>query len=121
LKNNFTPGTTIDMPGNSSVAYANYASVVKSIYDAAWKSQALTLPGDIADKNETVKVTITIARDGTVVSAHMIAPSGDAALDASVQRALDRVNFIAPFSDGMTEKEWTRTISFNPELENLSE
>ena len=36
LQTNLSPGTTIDMPGDSTVAYANYASVVKSIYDRAW-------------------------------------------------------------------------------------
>src|ERR1039457_627497 len=35
LKNNLTSATTIDMPGNSSVAYANYAAVVKSVYEQA--------------------------------------------------------------------------------------
>ena len=47
-KKNLSPGTTIDMPGNSSVAYANYASVVKSVYDQAW-----TLPDNIANDDAT--------------------------------------------------------------------
>jgi TonB family protein len=121
LRSNLSSGTMIDLPGNSSVAYANYTSVVKSIYDAAWNNEALTLPNSIADKNETVKVSVTITRDGTVENARIIAPSGDAALDASVQKTLDRVSFIAPFPDDMPEKEWTRTISFNSELEKNSE
>src|SRR5690242_16430523 len=54
LKSNLKPGTEINLSGSSSVAYANYASVVKSVYDAAW-----TLPNTIAkDENITVKVTI---------------------------------------------------------------
>ena len=36
LKNNFSSSTTVDMPGNSSVAYANYASAVISVYKHAW-------------------------------------------------------------------------------------
>jgi len=108
LKNNFTPATTIDMPGNSSVAYANYASVVKSVYEQAWVP-----PDDAQNDNANVKVTVTIANDGTVISARILTPSGDAGVDASVQRTLDRVTFIAPFPEGATEKERTYTINFN--------
>jgi TonB family protein len=110
LKNNLKPGTTIDMPGDSTVAYANYASVVKSVYDAAW-----TLPDTIAgDENITVKVTI--ASDGTVLSARIIERSGDAPVDASVQRALDRVSYVAPFPEGSSDKQRTYTINFNPQI-----
>ena len=87
LKNNLTSATTVDMPGNSSVAYANYASAVRSVYDEAW-----TLPDDITNDEEITKASVTIASDGTVISASIITPSGDANVDASVQRALERVN-----------------------------
>ena len=116
LKKNLSPGTTIDMPGDSTVAYANYASVVKSVYDAAW-----TLPDSIANDDENVKVTVTIANDGTVISARIIERAGDAPVDASVQRTLDRVTFIAPFPDGATEKERTYTINFNPKAKRTLE
>ena len=110
LKKNLSPGTTIDMPGDSTVAYANYASIVKSVYDAAW-----TLPDTIAgDENITVKVTI--ASDGTVLSARIIERSGDAPVDASVQRALDRVTFVAAFPEGSSDKQRTYTINFNPQI-----
>ena len=52
------------MPGNSSVASANYAQVVKSIYEQAW-----TPPDDTASDDANVKVRVTIASDGTVISA----------------------------------------------------
>ena len=107
LKSNLTPGTTIDMPGNSSVAYANYASVVKSIYEQAW------VPPDNADNDEAnAKVSVTIANDGTVISAHIVTPSGDAGVDASVQRTLNRVTFIEPFPASAKEKERTYIINF---------
>jgi TonB family protein len=111
LKKNFSPGTTVDMPGDSTVAYANYASVVKSVYDRAW-----TLPDSIANDDENVKVTVTIASDGTVISARIIERAGDAPVDASVQRTLDRVKFVAPFPEGSTDKERTYTINFNPQI-----
>ncbi|MGA2787367.1 MAG: TonB family protein [Verrucomicrobiota bacterium] len=115
LKSNLKPGTTIDMPGNSTVAYANYATVVKSVYEQAW-----ILPNDATD-NANTKVNVTIASDGTVITARIVTPSGDAGLDASVQRTLDRVRFIAPFPEGATEKERTYTINFNPQVKRLIE
>jgi TonB family protein len=108
LKNNLTSATTIDMPGNSSVAYADYASVVKSVYEQAWQP-----PDDAANDEANVKVTVTIANDGTVISARVLTLSGDTGVDASVQRTLDRVTFIAPFPEGTTEKERTYSINFN--------
>ena len=113
LKNNLTSATTVDMPGNSSVAYANYATVVKSVYEQAW-----ILPNDVSDGANT-KVSVTIASDGTVISARIIIPSGDAGLDASVQRTLERVKSIAPFPEGATEKERTYIINFNPQVKRL--
>jgi TonB family protein len=116
LKRNFSPSTTVEMPGDSTVAYANYASVVKSIYDQAW-----TLPDSIANDDENVKVTVTIASDGTVISARIIERAGDMPVDASVQRTLDRVTFIAPFPEGATEKERSYTINFNPKAKRTLE
>jgi TonB family protein len=114
LRNNLAPTTTIDMPGNSSAAYANYASVVKSVYEQAW------VPPDNAQNDDAnVKVTVAIANDGTVISARVLTPSGDAGVDASVQRTLDRVTFIAPFPEGATEKERTYTINFNLKAKRL--
>jgi TonB family protein len=108
LKKNFSPSTTVDMPGNSTAAYANYASVVKSIYEQAW-----TPPDDSASDEANVKVKVIIASDGTVVSAHILSPSGDAGLDDSIQRTLDRVTFIAPFPEGTRDRQRTYIINFN--------
>ena len=116
LKQNFSASTTVDMPGNSSVAYANYASAVKSVYEQAW-----LLPNSIANDNENVKVTVTIANDGTVISARIIGSSGDDVLDASVQKTLERVTFVAPFPEGSTDKQRTYTINFNPQLKRMLE
>jgi protein TonB len=118
LKKNFSPSTTVDMPGNSSVAYANYASAVKSIYDQAWAQVPLDT---VANEDENVKARITIASDGTVISARIIDSSGDAALDASVQKTLERVTFIAPFPEGTADKQRIYTINFNPQLRKMLE
>jgi len=106
LKSDLTSGTTVDMPGNSSVAYANYADVVKSIYEQAW-----TLPADTASDDANTKISVTIASDGTVISARIIAPSGDANVDASIQRTLERVTFIAPFRRALRKKNGLTSLT----------
>jgi TonB family protein len=108
LKSNFTSATTVDMPGTSSVSYASYASIIKSIYTQAW-----TPPDNAANDEANTKVSVTVSSDGTVVESHIIGASGDSSVDGSVQRTLDRVTFIAPFPDGASEKQKTFIINFN--------
>jgi TonB family protein len=108
IKENASSATTVEMPGTGSVSYANYASVVKSVYERAWRT-----PDDAANDEANTRVSVTIGSDGTVISSRILDPSGDPAVDASVQRTLDNVNFIAPFPDGAKEKEKTFIINFN--------
>ena len=115
LRNNLSSATTIDMPGNSSAAAANYAQVVKSVYEQAW-----TPPDDTASDDANIKVRVTIARDGTVISARVIGPSGDASVDKSVRSTLERVQFIAPFPSGSNDKERTYTINFNLKAKRMN-
>ena len=108
IKDNASTATTVEMPGTGSVSYANYASVVKSVYERAWRT-----PDDAANDEANTRVSVTIGSDGTVISSHILDPSGDSGVDASVQRTLDNVNFVAPFPDGAKEKEKTFIINFN--------
>lgn len=114
LRNNLSSSTTIDMPGNSSAAAANYAQVVKSVYEQAW-----TPPDETASDDANIKVKVTIASDGTVISARVIGPSGDASVDRSVRSTLERVQFIAPFPSGTSDKERTYIINFNLKSKRL--
>jgi TonB family protein len=117
LEHNLSSSTEVDtMPGDSSESYANYGQIVKSIYEQAW------IPPDNAENDEAnPKVHVVIARDGAVISAHLVEPSGDAAVDASVQRVLDRVRFIQAFPDGATEKERSYNINFNLKAKRMLE
>ena len=108
LRANLSSSTTIDMPGNSSAAAANYAQVVKSIYEQAW-----TPPDDTASDDANIKVRVSIASDGTVISASVIGPSGDASVDVSVRNTLERVQFIQAFPAGSADTERTYIINFN--------
>ena len=59
IKDNASTATSVEMPGSSSVSYASYASVVRSIYDRYW-----TDPGNAASDNSDVHVSVTIGADG---------------------------------------------------------
>jgi TonB family protein len=101
--------------GGGGEAYASYETAVRSIYDAAWIP-----PNNTTSDDATAKVTIVIASDGTVISSRITTPSGDAQVDASVQRALDNVKFIAPFPPGAKDTQRTYIIPFNLKTKRLS-
>jgi len=102
--------TSIELkgPGGGGVPYANFLQAVKSVYQRTW-----IVPDGIADDNGTVAVSVTIARDGTVVSSRITRSSGNAAVDHSVQVTLNRVKFAAPLPDDAKENQRTVGINFN--------
>jgi len=103
-------GTTIELkgPGGGGVPYANFLQAVKTAYANAW-----VVPEGVADDNAITTASVTIARDGTVVSARISHRSGDGPVDASVQATLDRVRFAAPLPDDAKEDRRTVIINFN--------
>ena len=109
IRNKATSATDVQLPqGDSSAATANYASVVRSIYENAW------IAPDNADNDDAiVKVSVTIARDGHVISSHIVNASGDSKVDRSVRGTLDRVTFVREFPEGMRGAEKTFIINFN--------
>jgi TonB family protein len=117
LRNDVSPGTTLEAfgPGGGGEAYASYDAAVKSIYWHAW-----TPPEDTASDAAITKATVTISSDGSVLSARILKPSGDASVDRSVQRTLDQVRFIAPFPEGAKDKQRTYTINFNLKAKRLT-
>jgi len=108
IRKNATSATEIGPQGDSAEAAANYGSIVKTVYTQAW-----ILPDSASSDDSDVKVSVTIARSGQVMDAHIVAPSGDASMDRSVQRTLERVTQIKPFSPDSTDTERTYTFSFN--------
>ena len=108
IKKNSSTSTLVSMPGESSAAYAPYNSAIATIYYEAW-----TPPDDASNDNSDTRVSITIARDGTVVAARIVNPSGDSRVDASVQRALDRVTSVPPLPEGTKENQRTLFLKFN--------
>ena len=111
VKRGFADGTVVEAWGPGGVAYASYDAFLKEVYENAWAKERDSLLAEAG----TCVVRVTIARNGDVLSARIIEPSGNAAQDASVRRALRAVKFVAPFPPGTTEKEITRTINFSRE------
>jgi colicin import membrane protein len=111
LSKNMSSSTVVEMPGpgGGGPVSANYRDLLFSKYYNAWNPP----PG--VDGFRDVLVSITIARDGSVLSARIIKHSGNAAIDKSVQNALDSVTFIEPFPAGSKEPERPFKIIFNPE------
>jgi TonB family protein len=109
-------GTTIELrgPGGGGVPYANFLQAVKTKYANAW-----VVPDGVTDDQATTVASVTIARDGNVVSSHIIRRSGDSAVDQSVQATLDRVTFAAPLPEDAKESQRTVTINFNVRAKRL--
>ncbi len=114
LRGGLSSATTVEIPGPGGEAYANYEQIVKSIYTQAW-----IIPDDVTDDEATAKVSVVIARDGTVISAEITKSSGNAAADKSVQFTLNRIKFVAPFPEGAKHKERKFNLSFNVKAKRL--
>ena len=116
LNSALSGGTTIELkgPGGGGVPYANFLQAVKTAYANAW-----VVPDGVTDDQATTVASVTIARDGTVVSSHITRRSGDAAVDQSVQATLDRVTYAAPLPDDAKESQRTVTINFNVRAKRL--
>lgn len=117
-KTGLAPSTQVDMPegtGGGGVSYANFAQIVRKVYTDAWR-----IPDDVTDDEAVVKVSVTIKRDGSVISSRIITESGSRLVDRSIQNALDRVTTIGvAFPAGAKESQRTFTISFSLKAKKL--
>lgn len=108
--------TVVDTPGQGGggEAYADYKSIIYTIYYNAWH------PPDLAtDDDSTTQAKIVISRSGDILSFRIEKKSGNAALDKSVEAALRRVEKI-PVTFPETSKDSQRSfiINFNLKAKN---
>jgi TonB family protein len=112
LRGGLSSSTSIELqgPGGGGLPYANWEAAVRKFYDDAW-----AVPDHIAGDSAAVTVSVTIARDGTIVSSRIVTLSGNADADHSVQAALDRAKMRKgpPLPSTARERERTVTIIFN--------
>jgi TonB family protein len=102
--------TTVELrgPGGGGVPYANFLDAVKKVYSDAW-----IVPDGVTDEEATATASVTIARDGSVVSAQLVRASGNPLVDASVEAVLRRVRHVVPLPETARENQRTVTIRFN--------
>jgi TonB family protein len=101
----------VALPGeDSGEAFVNYRTAVFNAYYQAWKT-----PEDTSRKMAVADVKIVVARSGEILSCEFVSKSGDAAIDLSVQRALDAVKQLPPFPPKATDTERSFIIRFNLE------
>jgi outer membrane biosynthesis protein TonB len=95
--------------GGGGQGMGDYSALVKAVYDNAWVD-----PSDVNDSSAEVDVEVVIARSGAVVSARIVSRSKISSLNASVQRALDRVTRIPQaFPPDIRDNQLSFTIRFN--------
>jgi TonB family protein len=120
ISSGLTSSTTIEMPdgpngpGGGGASYASYKDEVRRIYFEAWR-----IPDDLTDDEATVKVSVTIARAGHVISSRILQSSGSKLVDKSIQATLDRVTFVRAFPDGSKDSQKTFNISFSLKAKKL--
>jgi TonB family protein len=114
LGKDLSTGTAFEAPGPGGEAYAYYGWAVRARFDEAWD------PSNVAEPDGIVKITVTIRRDGTVLSSKITQPSSGAALNRSVQRALDRVKSVPPFPEDAKEEKRSFNLEFNLKAKRLS-
>ena len=120
ISSGLTSSTAIEMPdgpngpGGGGPSYANYGQEVRRIYTEAWR-----IPDDVTDDEATVKVSVTIARDGHVIASRILQTSGSKLVDRSIQATLDRVTFVRAFPDGSKDSQKTFNLNFSLKVKKL--
>jgi protein TonB len=83
---------------------------VKEVYFSQWQQ-----PHGLVESGAKyrVRVEIVIARDGEVVSARVVAKSGNAEMDRSVQEAVGRVARVDPLPEGIGGASYAILLNFD--------
>ena len=107
--------TVVDTKGDGGESFADYNTVVRSIYFRAW-----TTPDNVANKLAEAKVKLVVARDGSIISAEIVDHSGEAGVDKSVERVLRAVSRLPAFPAESHDQQRTFFILFNVEAKEAS-
>ena len=109
--NNLSAKIKVQVSGSNRAAFATYAQHVVAVYRRAWQP---LIPKNLA-RTRIAEVSVTIDRTGRVIRARITRRTGDAALDKSVQRALDKVRSVGKsFPSGSRDAQRTFILDFTP-------
>jgi len=102
--------TPVEIPGvgGPGPVSVNYGGIISSKYFDAWSP-----PTDLEESLATAEASVTIARDGSVISAHITKSSGNTSLDRSIENALSAVTYIEAFPASFKQQQITVTVPFN--------
>ena len=113
LRSQLSAGIKVNVSGANAAAFTSYAQYVVSIYRRTWQP---LIPKNLT-RTRVAVVEVTIDRTGRVLSSRITRKTGDAALDRSVQSALDRVKTIGKaFPAGSKDSKRTFTLDFTPRI-----
>jgi TonB family protein len=116
VRSSGSPNTIVDSEGiGGGEAFAGYRDVVFSAYYHAWIT-----PDNATSRLASADAKVTIARDGSIRSAELVRPSGDRALDGSVEQALRRVTKLPPFPASTRDTQRTFVIRFSLEAKEMT-
>ncbi|HEX4120869.1 MAG TPA: TonB C-terminal domain-containing protein [Verrucomicrobiae bacterium] len=109
--------TIVDTPGigGGGESFAGYRDVVRSYYYRAWIA-----PENGGDKSASPVARIVVSRDGSILSAELISPSGDSTLDRSISRVLRDVTKLPPFPAGSPDDQKVFRLQFSLDLKESS-
>ena len=114
LRTQLSAGIKVNVSGANAAAFTSYAQYVVAVYRRTWEP---LIPKTLA-RSRVAVVSVTVDRTGKVLSARVVRKTGDAALDRSVQSALDRVRSIGkPFPSGSNDSKRTFTLDFTPRIQ----
>lgn len=113
LRSQLSAGIKVNVSGANAAAFTSYAQYVVSIYRRTWQP---LIPKNLT-RTRVAVVEVTIDRTGRVLGSRITRKTGDAALDRSVQSALDRVKTIGKaFPAGSKDSKRTFTLDFTPRI-----
>jgi TonB family protein len=96
-------------PGGGGPSYAGIESWIQKVYLDSWVA-----PQDPGRDSAVAKVSVTIARNGSVIDSQILSTSGDTSVDASVRETLRRVTTIGrEFPESIKDKQRTYILVFD--------
>ncbi|HAB19609.1 MAG TPA: TonB family protein [Verrucomicrobiota bacterium] len=107
LAENVGSSTKIEMPGPEGIAYAPYLNWMQSYIYERWRR-----PATSSQEQQYVVLEVVIARDGTVLSATIIRPSGFRSLDASAETVFREYRKLRPLPGEYKEPRLVVPVKF---------